>query len=101
MRGRFFRTRQFVKDLHTENDGTSYDPVRVAGSSLLLPGIPTFIWGTVYNTLQNHHFDFGGFAMGMTGISGVILALAAGVSVKARTDVIVAQSPPPTMGEQQ
>lgn len=87
--------RKLVHDLHTENDGKSYDPVRVAGTTLLVPAIPTFIWGTVYTTLQNHHFDYGGFGMGVAGLASVILSLAAGISIKARTDGLPPQPPPP------
>lgn len=100
--------RKIVKDLHTENDGSSYDPVRIAGSTLLIPGIPVFFWGVIYNTLQQHRFDFGGFSMGIAGIASVILSLAAGVSIKARTDMIGAPPatsasppPPPPSGEGQ
>lgn len=95
--------RKVVRDVNTENDGKSWDMVRVAGSSLLLPGIPIFFWGVIYNALQTHRFDFSGFAWGMGGIASVILTLAGGVAMKARTDVIVQplqsyQPPPPGAG---
>jgi hypothetical protein len=90
---------RMFRQVNTQNDGKTYDPVRLAGSALLIPGIPVFFWGVIYNTLQTHHFDFSGFAWGMGGISSVILSLATGVAVKARTDLIGAPPPPPP-GEQ-
>jgi hypothetical protein len=88
------------RDVNTENDGKSWDAVRVAGSTLLIPGIPIFFWGVIYNTLHTGHFDFGGFAWGMGGIASVILSLASGVALKARSDVIVPpQYPQPPTGE--
>lgn len=87
--------RKIARDVNTENDGHSFDAVRVAASYLLIPGVPVFLWGTVYNTLQNHRFDFGGFAWGMSGIASVILMLAGGINLKARVDNLPPTAPPP------
>jgi len=90
------------RDVNTENDGKSWDAVRVAGSYLLLPGIPIFLWGVVYNTLHTGHFDFSGFAWGMGGIGAVILQLAGGINLKTRTDGMPSappQYPQPPTGE--
>jgi hypothetical protein len=91
--------RKVIHDLHTENDGKSYNWVPIAGSSLLIPAIPVFFWGVVYNTLQKHAFDFSGFALGIGGLGSLVLSLAAGVSIKARTDIIMPPPPPPPQGE--
>jgi hypothetical protein len=106
MRRDLFTVRKVIADVNTENDGHSWDAVRVAGSYLLIPAVPVFLWGTVYNTLHTGHFDFTGFAWGMSGIASVIVALATGINVKSRTDVMIPPSPippplPPPPGEQQ
>ena len=104
MRSRFFTLRKVVTDVNTENDGKSWDAVRLAGSYLLLPGIPVFFWGVVYDSLQQHRFNYSGFAWGMGGIGAVILQLAGGINLKTRTDGMgppQPPSPPPPSGEQQ
>jgi hypothetical protein len=77
---------RILKDCVTQNDGKTYDLVRVMALIFLLPTICIFEWAVVYSTLGRGHFDWGGFAMACGGISSAILALAAGVSVKSRTD---------------
>lgn len=89
--------RQVSKDALTENDGSSYDLIRIGGAFLIAVSVPTFAWATVYATLSSGHFDYMGFAAGVTSIGSVILMLAGGVSIKARTDQIgnpTSPSPP-------
>lgn len=80
--------RKLFRDCLTQNDGKSYDPIRVGGAALTVTGLPTFIWGTVYSTIHTQHFDYQGFAFAFGGVAAGMLALATGVSVKARTDTI-------------
>jgi hypothetical protein len=77
--------KKLIHDCLTENDGTSYCPVRVAGAALASAGIPTFLGCALYSAYQGH-FDAvafgGGFAAMMTGLG----VLAGGVALKAKTD---------------
>lgn len=90
--------KKLCKDCLTENDGATYDPFRLGGAFLTLPSVPTFIWATVYSTMHEGHIDYIGFAAGFGGIITGMGVLAAGVSVKARTDQIGNPNPLPPTG---
>jgi hypothetical protein len=90
---------KIIKDSVTENDGHSFDIVRISGALLVTSGVPTFIWGTIYTTLHEGHMNFEGFATAFGGMCAGVLALAGGVSVKQRSDQIGnPQSPTPPTG---
>lgn len=91
--------KKVCKDCLTENDGTTYDPIRVGGALLSGTSIPTFIFSTIFSVIHEHRFDYVGFAAAFGGIAAGMTALAAGVSVKARTDQIGnPNSPSPPTG---
>jgi hypothetical protein len=50
-----------------------------------------FIWGTIYDTLQNHHFNGTQFAVGAAGLATLMLGSAGGVRVKNSTELPLAQ----------
>jgi hypothetical protein len=87
--------KKLCHDCLTENDGKSYDAFRLGGAALTVTSIPTFIWATIYQVLHEHgHFDYQGFGIAFGGICAGMGVLAAGVSVKARTDQIGNPSSP-------
>jgi hypothetical protein len=86
---------KFFKDLLTENDGQSYDLVRVAIFLVVSMGIPTLVWGAVYSTIHpDHHFDLQGFGIALGSLLGGICAAAVGVGQKQKTDTPVVPEPP-------
>lgn len=76
------------KDLHTENDGKSWCPIRVATSSLLVPSVSLFAWGTVFTTHSLGHMDYTGFSVGVAALAAAITSLSAAVWAKARSDSV-------------
>ena len=80
--------KKLCHDCLTQNDGKSYDPIRCGGALFTVPAIGVFLWGTVWSTMANHRFDFNGFAIGFGAICTGIALLAAGINIKARTDII-------------
>lgn len=77
--------KKLISDCLTENDGMSYCPVRVAGFSLAMTSIPTFIFCAVMAGLHGH-FDFMGFGTAFAAMMGGLGVLAGGVALKAKTD---------------
>lgn len=78
--------KQLILDCLTENDNKTYCPFRVGGAALSLTGIPTFIGGSIYDIVKSGHFDAMAFSGAFSVMLGGISVLAAGVSIKARTD---------------
>jgi len=80
--------RKLVKDCLTQNDGTSYCPFRVGGAIYSGLSFPAFIFGAIYSTIREHHFDYIGFGTSFGMMMGGIALLAGGVALKAKTDPI-------------
>lgn len=79
---------KFFKDILTENDGQSYDIVRIAIALVVLSGFPTMVWGVVYSTLHpEHHFDVQAFGIAMAALLAGICTAAVGLGQKQKTDV--------------
>lgn len=76
---------KLLRDCLTENDGTSYCPVRVCGMSLALPAVLIFVAGGAFAVVDGK-FDFQGFASAFTTMMGGFGLLGLGVAGKALTD---------------
>jgi hypothetical protein len=50
-----------------------------------------FIWGTIYDTLLNHHFNGTQFAIGAAGLATLMVGAAGGVRMKNNTELPLAQ----------
>jgi hypothetical protein len=77
--------KRLIKDCLTENNGTSYCPFRVSGAALTASSIPTFIGGVI-SQIAHGRFDPMQFAMAVAAMLAGLTVLAAGVSLKAKTD---------------
>lgn len=77
--------KKLVKDCLTENNGTSYDPFRVAGATLTSAGIPTFI-GAALVQIHTGKLDLFQFATAFATMLAGLAVLAGGVALKAKTD---------------
>jgi hypothetical protein len=77
--------KKIIHDCLTENDATSYDPIRVGGFVLSLGAIPTYIFGGIRAAIEGH-FDFTSFGTGFAAICGGIAVVGVGIAAKAFTD---------------
>ena len=77
---------KLLRDTLTENDGTTYCPVRVAGAALTSLGIPTFIGGAAWSAHAAHQFALMPFAQAFATMMGGVALLGGGVAAKALTD---------------
>ena len=77
--------KKLIRDCLTENNGTSYDPFRVAGAALSAAGIPTFIGGAIVQ-IHTGKFDLIQFATAFAAMLAGLAVLAGGVALKAKTD---------------
>lgn len=78
--------KKVIKDCSTGINGHDYDPARVIGYGINLIGGLVFIGLAIYDTFQNHKFNYDGFAMGLTGIALGLTGAAAGVVLKKSTE---------------
>lgn len=77
--------KKLLKDLLTENDGTSYCPVRVFAVGLSVPALLLFVTGFTLKII-NGHFDGQEMALAFSTMMAGFAAAGAGVAVKAMTD---------------
>jgi hypothetical protein len=82
----FEQIKKLVKDCLTENNGTSYCPFRVAGASLSVLGIPTFVAGGIASIYKTGALDYITFATGFGAMMTGLAVLAGGIALKAKTD---------------
>jgi hypothetical protein len=80
--------RKLVKDCSTENDGKSYDVIRVITLLVGITGWPTFLGLTIYTVVKSpdHHFEMQNFGIAMCAILGGLCTAAVGIAQKQRTD---------------
>jgi hypothetical protein len=85
-----------ISDSFTSMNG-DFDPARLFGYGFVLLGGLEFLGTTLYMVIKTQHFDQVGFATGLIGISGALLAAAAGVYIKKTAEVPLTpgQSPVP------
>lgn len=81
--------KKLIKDTLTENDGASYDFVRVIVAFCGITGFPTFLGCTVYSVYSNpdHHFDMIGFGTAFAAVLAGLATTAIGVGQKQKTDI--------------
>lgn len=73
-----------------QSESGNIDPARLQYIFVAACGI-VFIWGTVYDTLQNHRFNGTQFAIGAAGLATLFMGVAGGVRVKNPTELPLAQ----------
>lgn len=83
--------RNICSDVFTSMNG-DIDPARLFGYGFVLLGGIEFLAMTTYMAIKTGHFDAINFSTGLVGISGALLAAAAGVYIKKSTEVPL--SPP-------
>ena len=86
--------KKVFKDCCTSANG-DYDPARVIGYGIVMIGSLEFMILTAYMAITKGVFDSSQFAVGLTGISGVITAAAAGVWLKKTTEIEPEKQTPP------
>lgn len=77
--------KKLLHDILTENDGTSYCPVRVLGVGLSVVAIPVFAYVSI-NASWHGHFELHDFGETFAMMLGGIGILGGGVAIKAKTD---------------
>jgi hypothetical protein len=83
--------KKLVKDCLTENNGTSYCPVRCVGSAISLPAIAIFLVAGIRMAFQPA-FPLHDFAMSFSIMMGAICAgFGIGIAAKALTDTAQTQ----------
>lgn len=70
---------KLFKDWFTENDGVSYDPIRM----LAVVGVIEFLALAAHTAITTHTFDLQGFGVGL---GAVLAAAGAAVGIKAGTE---------------
>jgi membrane protein DedA with SNARE-associated domain len=75
-------------DCTTENDGTSYDFVRVLAVLMGSSGWSTFLGLAIYSVVKSpdHHFEMMNFGTAMGAIMVGVAGVAIGVAQKQKTD---------------
>jgi hypothetical protein len=70
-----------------QSESGNVDPARWVGYLFTSTCGGVFIWGVIYDTLQNNHFNGIAFAAGAGGLAGLMLGAASGVRVKNNTEL--------------
>jgi len=83
-----------VGDVFTSWNG-DVDPARLFGYGFVLLGGMEFLGLTLYMTVKTGHFDALNFSTGLIGISGAIVAAAAGVLIKKSSEMPMPVQPIP------
>jgi hypothetical protein len=80
--------KKLVKDCLTENNGESYDVIRVVTALVGASGLPTFIGLSIYSVVAStdHHFPMTEFGAAFGLILSGLCAAAIGVGQKQKTD---------------
>jgi hypothetical protein len=77
--------KKLIKDLITENDGSSYCPIRVFAFVLSFPAVIIFLAGYTIQLIHGH-FDGQGFSTAFATMTAGFAAFGASVAMKAFTD---------------
>lgn len=75
-----------------QSESGNVDPARLQYLFTAVCG-GVFIWGTIYDTLQNHHFNGTQFAIGAAGLAALMMGAAGGVRMKNVTELPLTQQP--------
>lgn len=77
-----------LKDCTTENNGQSYDVVRIMVIAVGAPGTLTFFGCTIYSVIASdgHRFDYVSYGTALCAILAGLATTAAGIALKQRTD---------------
>jgi hypothetical protein len=73
-----------------QSESGNVDPARLQYVFTAVCG-GVFIWGTIYDTLLNHHFNGTQFAIGAAGLATLMVGAAGGVRMKNNTELPLAQ----------
>lgn len=87
--------KKLLHDCLTENDGKSYDVIRVIVMLVGCSGFPTFLGLSIYTVVKSsdHHFDMQSFGVAMCAILVGLCTAAVGVSQKQKTDTMPTENP--------
>lgn len=78
--------RKVMNDVFTSENGEDIDPARLFGYGFVILGSIEFLLATLYILIKHGTFDAMNFSTGLVGISGALMAAAAGVRIKKDTE---------------
>lgn len=80
--------KKVCKDCLTENNGTSYDMVRVVAAGMVATGFPAFLAMCAYSLYASpdHKFDMVSFGTAFGAMLAGVAAVCVGVGFKQKTD---------------
>lgn len=78
--------RHMIKMMATGPDGITFDPARVIGYGSALAGVGVFLFDSVWAVTHSHAFDPQAYGMGFGAVCAGIMAVGAGVGLKAHTE---------------
>lgn len=78
--------KKIIHDGLTGIDGITYDPLKVIGYPSAILSITVYLVAAVFTLVKNGALDYVAYGTGFTALMGGLLAIAAGVAVKSRTE---------------
>lgn len=78
--------KQIIKDGITCLDGITYDPLKCIGYPSALLAVIVYLAGGIVSLYRTGALDYIQFGTGFTALMGGLLAIAAGVAVKSKTE---------------
>lgn len=75
-----------VHDGMTGIDGKTYDPLKCIGYPSTLAAIFVYLAGAIVSLVKNGALDYVTFGTGFAALMGGLLAVAAGISIKSKTE---------------
>lgn len=78
--------KKIIHDGLTGIDGITYDPLKVIGYPSAIMAISVYLLAGIVALYKNGALDYVAYGTGFTALSGGLLAIAAGVAVKSRTE---------------
>lgn len=75
-----------IKMMMTGPDGETFDPARVIGYGSALAGVGVFLFNSVWSVTHAGAFDAASYGAGFGAVCAGIMAVGAGVGLKAHTE---------------